>query len=64
MLLGQSFEKLYRVFARAHILPLKRRGHATLDDQNSNRVTKNSNKWVRIVTCIHTYARRPLTNIQ
>ena len=46
-----------RLLPRAHILPLRRRGHATLDDQNSNRVTKNSNKWVRIVTHIHTYVR-------
>ena len=45
------------VLPRAHILPLRRRGHANLDDQNSNRVTKNSNKLVRIVTCIHTYVR-------
>ena len=53
-----------KVVSRAHILPLRRRGRATLDDQNSNRVTKNSNKWVRIVTCIHTYVRtysRPIT---
>ena len=43
--------------SRAHILPLRRRGHSSLNNQNSNCVTKNSNKWIRIVTCIHTYVR-------
>ena len=55
---------MYWVPPRAHILPLRRRGHATLHDQNSKRVNKNSNKWVMIVTCIHTYVReysKPIT---
>ena len=29
------------VISRGHILPLRRRGHATLDDQHSNRDTEN-----------------------
>ena len=48
---------MYMSLPRTHILPLRIRGHATLDDQNSNRVTKNSNTWVRIITCVHTYVR-------
>ena len=51
------------IITRVHILPLRRRGHATLHDQNSKRVTKNSNKWVMIVICIHTYVREYSINV-